>query len=123
MDTLCLIQRIIYLCLFFFFQAEDGIRDKLVTGVQTCALPIAEDRDLVAAAPVPGDLDLAMRARLVKSAVPIGPGDYRAELERLEGVFNPKRMAVCRDVAEPLARLARRQSRASNVVGWVGAGK
>src|SRR5205823_10118395 len=30
-----------FLCLcFFFFQAEDGIRDKLVTGVQTCALPI-----------------------------------------------------------------------------------
>src|SRR5205823_8101466 len=26
----------------FFFQAEDGIRDKLVTGVQTCALPISE---------------------------------------------------------------------------------
>src|SRR5205823_10448104 len=31
----------ICLCKFsFFFQAEDGIRDKLVTGVQTCALPI-----------------------------------------------------------------------------------
>src|SRR5687767_15964889 len=29
-------------CLIFFFQAEDGIRDKLVTGVQTCALPIYE---------------------------------------------------------------------------------
>src|SRR3712207_6887511 len=28
------------LCLFFFFQAEDGIRDIGVTGVQTCALPI-----------------------------------------------------------------------------------
>src|SRR6266705_2780007 len=29
------------LCLFFFFfQAEDGIRDRTVTGVQTCALPI-----------------------------------------------------------------------------------
>src|SRR5256884_5319714 len=27
-------------CLFFFFQAEDGIRDVAVTGVQTCALPI-----------------------------------------------------------------------------------
>src|SRR5438034_9803767 len=25
---------------FFFFQAEDGIRDHCVTGVQTCALPI-----------------------------------------------------------------------------------
>src|SRR2546430_4252298 len=28
---------------FFFFQAEDGIRDLTVTGVQTCALPIALD--------------------------------------------------------------------------------
>ena len=28
------------LCIFFFFKEEDGIRDKLVTGVQTCALPI-----------------------------------------------------------------------------------
>src|SRR5260221_2810528 len=27
-------------CVFFFFQAEDGIRDHCVTGVQTCALPI-----------------------------------------------------------------------------------
>src|SRR5256884_1378123 len=27
--------------LFFFFQAEDGIRDVAVTGVQTCALPIS----------------------------------------------------------------------------------
>src|SRR5579883_3352214 len=29
-----------FLCFFFFFQAEDGIRDFHVTGVQTCALPI-----------------------------------------------------------------------------------
>src|SRR5207249_11255558 len=29
--------------LFFFFQAEDGIRDRNVTGVQTCALPISGD--------------------------------------------------------------------------------
>src|SRR5256885_8889265 len=28
--------------LFFFFQAEDGIRDYKVTGVQTCALPICD---------------------------------------------------------------------------------
>src|SRR6266853_561268 len=31
----------ISLCFFFFFQAEDGIRDLTVTGVQTCALPIS----------------------------------------------------------------------------------
>src|SRR2546430_10787061 len=30
--------------LFFFFQAEDGIRDLTVTGVQTCALPIWASR-------------------------------------------------------------------------------
>src|SRR5207247_2843819 len=30
--------------IFFFFQAEDGIRDPLVTGVQTCALPISMAR-------------------------------------------------------------------------------
>src|SRR3712207_7534953 len=31
----------VILLLFFFFQAEDGIRDIGVTGVQTCALPIS----------------------------------------------------------------------------------
>src|SRR5256885_16919083 len=31
---------------FFFFQAEDGIRDYKVTGVQTCALPISEVSEL-----------------------------------------------------------------------------
>src|SRR3982751_6734349 len=34
----------------FFFQAEDGIRDLIVTGVQTCALPISRrsrNRDLI----------------------------------------------------------------------------
>src|SRR5256885_8071957 len=36
---------------FFFFQAEDGIRDYKVTGVQTCALPIS-DRGAFAAAGV-----------------------------------------------------------------------
>src|SRR6266446_2491554 len=30
-------------CFFFFFQAEDGIRDYKVTGVQTCALPISPE--------------------------------------------------------------------------------
>src|SRR5690606_39300974 len=31
-------------CILFFFQAEDGIRDFHVTGVQTCALPISTVR-------------------------------------------------------------------------------
>src|SRR5207248_3738405 len=31
---------VVYNLIVFFFQAEDGIRDRTVTGVQTCALPI-----------------------------------------------------------------------------------
>src|SRR2546430_6394206 len=38
-----LIRDVLFL-FFFFFQAEDGIRDLTVTGVQTCALPISEIR-------------------------------------------------------------------------------
>src|SRR2546429_7312375 len=45
-------------CVCFFFQAEDGIRDVAVTGVQTCALPIYResyaDFDRVYTVPVEG---------------------------------------------------------------------
>src|SRR5207244_6196502 len=45
--------------MFFFFQAEDGIRDDLVTGVQTCALPISLPRLAEAAgAPVDGSISV-----------------------------------------------------------------
>src|SRR5207249_7451026 len=46
--------KILYLLVFFFFffQAEDGIRDRNVTGVQTCALPICADVNS-ALAPLP----------------------------------------------------------------------
>src|SRR5260370_19709068 len=36
-----------HMVFFFFFQAEDGIRDSSVTGVQTCALPIFANADHV----------------------------------------------------------------------------
>src|SRR5256885_7978277 len=39
MESYDLIMILLFYC-FFFFQAEDGIRDYKVTGVQTCALPI-----------------------------------------------------------------------------------
>src|SRR5256885_8847536 len=43
----------------FFFQAEDGIRDYKVTGVQTCALPIYVHAEIVFVAPVGGIDDAA----------------------------------------------------------------
>src|SRR5258708_36294604 len=41
---MCLTLSCLCFFFFFFFQAEDGIRDDLVTGVQTCALPISATR-------------------------------------------------------------------------------
>src|SRR5687768_14750373 len=66
--------------LFFFFQAEDGIRDVAVTGVQTCALPIVDRRVHSAALPALGPLgehDLAVPDRVhAPRALPLAaPGD------------------------------------------------
>src|SRR5215211_9273393 len=74
---------------FFFFQAEDGIRDHCVTGVQTCALPIF-GAERARALGMRGDRDCpappavgARAARLVEDIPPgIGPG-VRAARERL----------------------------------------
>src|SRR2546429_1901076 len=43
--TIATMVRTVSVSMFFFFQAEDGIRDVAVTGVQTCALPIFERVD------------------------------------------------------------------------------
>src|SRR5690606_40414185 len=53
--------------LFFFFQAEDGIRDFHVTGVQTCALPISLASERVAGMVKPVK---ALAEALLKRGVP-----------------------------------------------------
>src|SRR5207249_8475045 len=66
---------------FFFFQAEDGIRDRNVTGVQTCALPISPQG---------------------------GPSDQdgsRAEREGLEDIRSPSDPAVHEYLGAPVHRL------------------
>src|SRR3989440_3088334 len=40
-EVLVVVVSVYVFFIFFFFQAEDGIRDLIVTGVQTCALPIS----------------------------------------------------------------------------------
>src|SRR5207244_5032935 len=56
----------------FFFQAEDGIRDDLVTGVQTCALPICR--------PSPWVLTIALGENTFQfsSTIPRCPGHWKA---------------------------------------------
>src|SRR5437763_9360040 len=65
-------------CYFFFFQAEDGIRDTSVTGVQTCALPICS-----AAAPA-SELLLGAGRPVARTASPrrLGLDDLPAAIHR-----------------------------------------
>src|SRR2546430_14955440 len=49
--------------LFFFFQAEDGIRDLTVTGVQTCALPIKSLNSILASSRARTRFSKAMSCR------------------------------------------------------------
>src|SRR5256885_10491823 len=66
----------IYMFFFFFFQAEDGIRDYKVTGVQTCALPIS--RGGGGAAP-------RGRARRPRARAPVRHGGGRGGARRGRG--------------------------------------
>src|SRR5207244_6868267 len=64
---------------FFFFQAEDGIRDDLVTGVQTCALPI------LASALQFRDRNLASFSSADK--VVLERGDRKAVFAKVDGMW------------------------------------
>src|SRR5690606_39702193 len=100
----------------FFFQAEDGIRDFHVTGVQTCALPICSDEQLVYVGTRPGrerrrvylyedgrPFD-ALQDRLDAGKLALDPGD-----ERL-GLVGP--IHECSDRREVGVRLPHRLRRA-----------
>src|SRR5436309_7340274 len=71
---------------FFFFQAEDGIRDFHVTGVQTCALPISR-------LPEFGEEFFAERGLEVADALASARAALRAEhaLDHLDVVIAPER--------------------------------
>src|SRR3989454_5423134 len=65
----------------FFFQAEDGIRDYKVTGVQTCALPILERHDPVRAVhPAPGEARPLLRRAARVAREPREPAQAPARL-------------------------------------------
>src|SRR5437773_6854227 len=80
----------IFFCFFFFFQAEDGIRDRDVTGVQTCALPICRlvDVDVLsqgtqAAAYLLLRVGLAQHMSSMSEPVPLLLDDPRSEERRV----------------------------------------
>src|SRR3712207_7269991 len=80
---------------FFFFQAEDGIRDIGVTGVQTCALPICGDLDTDEVAGVDALQPIELRHGVVV-AVGVEVGEVAADQRR--------RRRVGDEVRQPLDR-------------------
>src|SRR5690606_11192927 len=104
---------------FFFFQAEDGIRDFHVTGVQTCALPICaqvgsqvtgvvlERRVKEGDRVEPGDVLAVLRADDLEAAV----REARAELAQLEESTRPQAEAALREAEIALTQAARESQR------------
>src|SRR5215510_6305364 len=86
--------------IFFFFQAEDGIRDGHVTGVQTCALPICSSSPIQLRAEARDDARWRVAAAPARSARPLGHrppetlSDRRGRSTRWEGPVPPERTAV-----------------------------
>src|SRR5256885_6746687 len=79
----------------FFFQAEDGIRDYKVTGVQTCALPISDDARV------------SEQARDVALAEPRDPLGVEVRKRRAERVA----LAQDRDPGQPALERLRSEER------------
>src|ERR671927_1509562 len=77
-------------CYFFFFQAEDGIRDHCVTGVQTCALPICDQRPglgLVVAAMTIGNALILVSQTAVPLALPSIMSDLKVGSDTAQWVL------------------------------------
>src|SRR2546426_12596431 len=83
----------------FFFQAEDGIRDYKVTGVQTCALPISDHDDAVhamLAEPPEGAVSALRRLELGGTCA---PEHGAAELQDARDVARAERLELAVDQA------------------------
>src|SRR5256884_6801182 len=80
---------IVMMVVFFFFQAEDGIRDVAVTGVQTCALPILRRR----AAPLLA-LEASARASATPADAEFEAEELRRRLERALNALPPRTRAA-----------------------------
>src|SRR5205823_11665949 len=99
----------------FFFQAEDGIRDKLVTGVQTCALPICKTASEPDGAELlRGGLTREILRGAAKVLLGLGDVERHEELGRTVGLA--RGLAVVHVGREQIGRASCRER------GWIAGG-
>src|SRR6266568_5785839 len=117
------------MCYFFFFQAEDGIRDGTVTGVQTCALPISQavvERPVRGGEPALNPLETAReRHALVfhvieRGAIPgvLGPAREREVVIVCDGRAGYRALPV--RIRRPECRIGARLQSAAQRVRYAG---
>src|SRR5258706_10836607 len=97
--------------LFFFFQAEDGIRDWSVTGVQTCALPIS------AAAIGAAGIPVAMVNKVVEGRPHIVDMVKNNEIALVINTVEEKRTAIADSGAIRTSALAARVTTFTTIAG------
>src|SRR2546430_12249072 len=104
---------------FFYFQAEDGIRDLTVTGVQTCALPIFKRQvsDLLSLAV--GWQGLATGRVQSQDETPVRSGT-RKPVRHAAGRIQEIGRASCRGKSVDLGgrRIIKKKKRAGRLVPW-----
>src|SRR5256885_10448184 len=85
---------LLFILYLLFFQAEDGIRDYKVTGVQTCALPISRSSRRAASTPSSGSSPASRSAR---SSRPRHEGRARAQAPSAAGAASCRLAAAALD--------------------------
>src|SRR5206468_8952297 len=88
-------------------QAEDGIRDLIVTGVQTCALPIGQKCTAIRRAFAPANLIDAAEAALKERLAKIVVGNPRDEKTKMGALVSALQRDDVRAQIEELSREAR----------------
>src|SRR5690606_39931542 len=89
------------LSFFFFFQAEDGIRDFHVTGVQTCALPISSYRfDLTLEEDLIEEVARIYGFERLPDVPPMAPAKMFSQPEQRRGPHLLRRLAAAQDYQE-----------------------
>src|SRR5207253_10812746 len=103
---------------FFFFQAEDGIRDGHVTGVQTCALPICSYRNPGGPGGRSGGRAANPRLSLPTNRPDWGGGGHRKNRQREEGPIRSEERRVGKECRARWWRDQGKKKRESEIEEW-----